>query len=284
MVSLNSVHELPPDYWRHEDTCITLRDQLHRHVVGLHVRFQIEKKVRHEFFTGFLMYHDEAHLWVSAGHVIQKIRQMLADRRIEKLNAALVDHSSPNTADCIPIDIASLPTFEHDPEGCDFGAIGLRMNVAALLRCNPYTRFLTSDIWKGRDVSAPDGMYVVGHPYVWNRFHEERDGGGSLKTNVACLPAVPIEDRGKDANEGTTSFWGHRDCFYGQLIPFINTNELLVSDIRGMSGGPIFSIHREQGKLVYRLQGMQGSILGRDLIRGAHVREIERMFVAKASH
>jgi hypothetical protein len=223
------------------------------YVVGMHVRYRMASTVCHEFFTGFLMYHNEVHLWLSAGHVVEKIRLMLEDRRIDRLNTALVDHRSPTEADYIPLDLSVVPKFVQDPDGFDFGAIPLRLNIAALLRRNPYTQFMTSDIWRGRNVSEPDGMYVVGHPYIWNVFNEGRNGRGRLMTNVACLPAIRVADRGESANEGSSTFWGRTDCFYGQLVPFRGSSSLLVQDIRGMSGGPILSLHQESGRLVYRL-------------------------------
>jgi len=66
-----------------------------------------------------------------------------------------------------------------------------------------------------------------------------------------------IEYRGDIWNK---EFWNDPKAFYGQIIPFAEGSEFQPISVKGMSGGPLFSVERDpSGRIGYRLYGIQRS-------------------------
>ena len=262
--------KLPVDWWQREHVCLQLRDVFQRHMAGLHVRFRHRGEVQHELFSGFLVFHRELYMWITAAHVIQLIDTLKQDPDVTITGASLIDNGFQGDNASIPIGLDSVVMFQADPDGLDFGIIWLRPAYALPILNNPKMQFMDKEIWRNHERASPEGFYVIGFPYKWNIFQEPNGGKGLLTTGIACFPATRIGDRGEDANEGTDRFWGHPEGLYLQLEPFADTGTYCTEKIEGMSGGPVVSVERNAvGQLVYRLYGVQSAWLPQSRIARA---------------
>ncbi len=272
----------PSNWWREHDVCARLRDHFRSHIVGLHVRFKQNEVVEHELFTGFLLSYEGLHFWLTAGHVVSTMREMCASESIEVLESHWIDHA-PNEMKCpFRADFRHLVGSFCDTDGLDFGIVLLTRHDARLMNENPNIEFLTPEVWRGHEIADPEGFYVMGFPREWlhiNATSATDDHSYTVKSEVACLPADRIEDRGKNANTGILDFWERNECFYGQLLSFADRFEHPVDNIEGMSGGPIFSVERtEESRIRYRLFGIQSHWLNESrIVRAGKMEEIAKI-------
>ena len=58
--------------------------------------------------------------------------------------------------------------------------------------------------------------------------------------------------------------WSDNAAFYGQILPFSDVDNSQPIELKGMSGGPIFSFYRETGFLNIELEGIFDSYHKRD--------------------
>ena len=239
------IASVPSNWWRRYSVCSTLRDHFQSHVVGLHVRFKQNEVIEDELFTGFLLSYEGLHFWLTAGHILSTMREMRDSESIEIHEAHWVDHA-PNRMSCpFRVDFNHLVGSFSDTDRLDFGIVLLSRNDARLMNKNPNIEFLTPEVWRGHENATPEGFYVMGFPIEWLQVMEPSATGSPsyfLKSDIACLPADRIEDRGNSANTGILDFWERDECFFGQLVNYADRSEHAVEDIKGMSGGPIFSI------------------------------------------
>jgi hypothetical protein len=50
--------------------------------------------------------------------------------------------------------------------------------------------------------------------------------------------------------------WEDKDAFYGQVLPYSDIEGSQPEELRGMSGGPVFSFYRENEILNIELEGI----------------------------
>jgi hypothetical protein len=279
MTSIDAQATLPgPNWWRKFDICRSLSTWFQKHLLALHVVVRFDGKTEHLVYSGFLLYHLDMLMWVTAGHVIQRMTALTRDSRVKVLHAAWLDHHANISAGAIPVDLDGLLAFMHEPDGLDFGVVGLRPAYALPILSNPDVIVLNEVIWHGLDESNPDCLFLVGYP---GELKKAQDVGvvngrrhGVLDLAVVVLPIERIPDR---PGEGPTTFWGRSDSVYGHLLPFSDSDAAKI-DIAGLSGGPIFAVSREKDSIRYRLAAIQGSWLPNSrIIRGASIVEVARI-------
>ena len=274
-----SVDDLPPTWWRDEPRCKTLRDSFEKHILGLHVAFKQDGKLKNVIYTGCIHIHNGYCFWITAAHVIENIKELANDQSVEIVRSVWLDHAPASLGGSLPVDISDLSTMCLDPNGFDFGFVLLRLGYAAPLLNTRSLEPLDSTIWLNHESATPEGFLLVGYPDEWidkEPSKKDNDSGTvTIKFGIACLPAERIEDRGEQANDFLSSFWGREDCFYGQLVPYSNGRNNVVNKIDGMSGGPILSIERHNNQIRYRLYGIQSRwFKDKRIIRAAHIKPI----------
>ena len=274
-----SLDDLPPYWWRNEARCKTLRDCFEKHVVGLHVAFKQDGKIKDVILTGCILVHDGLCFWITAAHVIETIRSLAKDQSVEIVRSVWLDHAPASLGGPLPVDLGDLSTACLDPSGFDFGFVLLSPGYAAPLLRTPTIHALDRTVWLNHENATPEGFLLVGYPSEWiDNKNEESDGTTSSRTfqyGLACLPAEQIAVRGDQANVGLSTFWGRDDCFYGKLLPYSDGRNDVVNNIAGMSGGPLLSVERHNNQILYRLYGIQSRWFENSrIIRAAHIEPI----------
>ncbi len=254
--------DLPNDWWQKLSTCNTLADWFGRHIVGLLFYVQAEgSKPEVRVYTGFVLYYEENLLWITAGHVVDIIRDLLSNPKIKVKIMRWLDGCEIPGAEFIPVHNRNLYMFSSSEIGVDFGAIGITGLDAENMLNNNRTQVITELIWKNLHLAKPEGYYVLGYPQEWIKHEEEQLSDNRIlnlfRVNLACLPVRRIEYRG---DIHTKEFWNDPEAFYGQIIPFVDEPEYQPASVGGMSGGPLFSIERDPSdRIRYRLFGIQRS-------------------------
>ena len=206
-------------------------------------------------FSGFFLRHGDRYFWITAGHVIQRLREIMQDDRVRirevRLRDGLPLHGLYESS--LPIDLQSSPMFGLDCErgehaGLDFGMIGLSSFFVHGLASNPGTKFITSSS-SGRlaDVQAA-GLYVMGTPSERVRQASAID----VETHIYCLPVSHI----KRPSAGQPRL---KRSIYGRLLG-LGPPGFCIDNIDGMSGGPVFAVEsRGADAYGFRLVGIQSA-------------------------
>jgi len=257
-----SLSTLPNDWWRQLSTCKILVDWFRCHLVGLFFSIQTEDHRQHVVFTGFLLYYKQILLWITAGHVIDKTREILSDRKTNVKVMRWLDCSQIPGAESIPVHNRNLQMFSATQNGIDFGAVAITGLDAENMLRNRRVEPITEQIWKDIHLAKPEGYYVIGYPEIWQDHKVELLPDNrvlhSFGATVACLPVSRIKYQG--SSRANREFWNAPEAFYGQILPFVEGPEYQPESIVGMSGGPLFSVERDPlERIRYRLFGIQRS-------------------------
>jgi hypothetical protein len=215
--------------------------------------------------TGFLLHHREVLLWVTAGHVVDKIRQVLSDANNDILRMRWLDGCQIEGAESVVVHNRDLTTYSAREQGMDFGVVALTGLDRDNLIGGGRVVVMTEQIWKNLHLAQPEGYYIVGYPQEWLEIRRERLDEkrvrGSARANLACVPLERIEP---PPDGQPASFWNDPEAFYGRILPFADDAAGQPGSIVGMSGGPVLSIERDfGGDLRYRLFGIQSKWLER---------------------
>lgn len=260
------IANLPSDWWQREAVCLSLRNWFEHHIVGLHVGYFYKGEPMDRLFTGFLVQHRGLTFWVTAGHVIEHLEELIDNPDLTPDHAGWMDRSPVSLGGPIPVCISDLTMGRLRPNQPDVGFVLLNQLTISALVANTNVEFVDSQIWLNHESAKADGYYVLGYPREWlkttGRFKDENGQmRRSLNMGVACLPITPVQDLGRGENAPLDPpFWGCEHSMYAKLMPCSDTNRHVVNNIDGMSGGPVLSIEcSTTGDLTYRLFGIQSA-------------------------
>lgn len=253
------LRNLPPDWWQRALAIEELLKWFKEFIVGLLVGGSVNGKFQYFLYTGFLLHYKGNLLWLTAGHVVDNLSQILSSPNFSLSIMRWIDGYDVPGAEAIPVNHSNMLMKSWISEGLDFGAIVIPLLESQNLLANEKISVMEERIWRNLKYASPEGYYVVGFPRVWNDFKETPVKGNqvlrSIKANLACLPAQPISPPIDSSSE---TFWKHSGAFYGKIIQYPDRPNLKVEDIAGMSGGPVLSIERsEDSKIGIRLAGIQ---------------------------
>jgi hypothetical protein len=203
---------------------------------------------------------------VTAGHIFQQIGERLqSGRRIFK--SRLLDGLTSTMKDPIPFDLDLSSVWYIDRDGYDYGLIPLHSFFARPL-IHGGIRPLTEKHWT--DTHDPvDEYYLLGFPSQGQIITVTSNvDGGKIHVDYGS-PLLPIQrviippDKLKTPN----------DRFYAK-VPITTGKpgheETKLTDISGMSGGPIFAVNRVgQNKLSHWIIAVQSSWLPESRILAA---------------
>lgn len=246
--------------WAHHDSAAYFSGVFSRHVKGLHVVTQEKGEIQQYLFTGSLLNLNGTCFWMTAGHVVDNLREIvMADSVLE--GAQILDGYPKEGANAVPLPLSELELLSCDEDGFDLGCIPMPNWFAQTLDTNPYTKMLDPSAWNGHAKANAEAFYLVGMPSEWNDFREELTPGktyASVNAIVACVPIRLTPDRPEDKH-GT--FWGKKDVVYAEVLECQHDDGRGLESLNGTSGGLIFGVRRMNGGLRYWLYGVQSSWL-----------------------
>lgn len=247
--------------WKYRGSAEILSQHFGRHLLGLLVSYKSKGQEHHSFFTGFLLDYKNLLLWITVGHVVDQIVQILLHDSVEITRIRWADGCELSGAESIPVHKSELlgKTFSIKNTSMDFGAIAISSLAEINIRKNNRSIIMDERVWKNIHLSKPDGYYVLGFPEPWFSVSPLPTSTSSLKymarANISCLPVERIIP---DHQREPTSFWGDTEAFYGHIVPFLDSPEGQPETIVGMSGGSLFSIEQDENSQIrYYLYGIQ---------------------------
>jgi hypothetical protein len=189
--------------------------------------------------------------FLTAGHALNDLNIALESEDIVVESAVLADTFGPDTIseEPLPFDLLNEPKFFIDDkeEGLDFGLIALRPHYVALLAKNKI-KALFEDNWIAQPRVKFDAYAMLGLPEEFVSYEE--DGlkrVGEVHPTMIWLKAM---DGPPEGTKPTT---------YPRFIGKLDEN-LPLSSIVGMSGGPIFGFRYEPA-MTYWIVAIQSSWL-----------------------
>lgn len=224
-------------------TDFDLLDHLLRHLVPIFFLWGRDSTEHEYIITAFAFSVSGNWFLVTAGHCLRDVEERIEDRGFSIKECSLVDYFGAQASfdQAIPFSYktSSAAYFGDFPDG-DYGVIPLSAYYRELLERNG-VQPLDEEVWEKQPQSF-EAYMMLGIPW---RLSDVRE---STTTSTAVL--VPVERmHSQPANVPETDL----PMFYG-TIP----NDDSISDIEGMSGGPVFGFGRgSDSKPRYWLVGLQ---------------------------
>lgn len=238
-------------------------DYFFRHLVGLRIKYVIDSQEHSKILSTFLFHHRGRAFLITAGHNFERsIKDALNLSPSSNVQFSLVDYVLKNSK--FKFDIPFERTFlQHSPfstdtNSFDFGFIPL---------LSTYSEQLTSnDLCHLSEEYIPDGsenfeaFFICGFPEEMNDM-ERKGKFGKIGFGVKHITKLATPPK-------NTEIEYPADTFFGKIE--MNSD---LTDIKGMSGGPIFGLLRNSsGVQEYRLCAIQESwIKNRTIIVGCSI-------------
>lgn len=206
--------------------------------------------------SAFVLEAREVWCLVTAGHVLDDI-EAERHRGIEQVNFRLWDGWSHEARfkDPIPFDYDEAPKVRLNGEGLDYGLIPLRPLHVAALQANgvvPIRASHYAPTWPGEF----GGCAMIGTPGSMVQLEPRGGRSTQLSQTVCVIPLASVSDPPPELVQENPRFYGRI------LIPEDSGEwQALGKDIRGMSGGPVIGVRRDQEGLKYWLVGVQSGWL-----------------------
>lgn len=256
-------------WYQKENNARLLSQDFYKHILILRIIYNIEGNEHVAFFTGSPLLYKDKYLWLSGGHVIKIIQEMVYNNSYKIRGMSWFDNYEKEDAEAIPIgNYESLFNFSVDNKNKgDIGIVKLDELTIHNLKANKNLQWLDEHMWKNIDKAQPDGYYLVGTPYEMTKTKIERLGNKFKGKSDIYIICVPIERVESDIQKEPKEFWDYPDFIFGKIIQVHNQDGELLQNIEGMSGGLIFSVEIENinasgtSGIRYRLFGIQSSWL-----------------------
>ena len=250
----------PTDWWQRLVTIdYLIKNLLGRHIVGLRLSGSVGQGMQSKIYTGFILEYRQHHLWVTAGHVIDEIRQTLFSQNFTVSKMTWVDVFNTPGAEAVPVHDRNLYMESWFTTGLDFGVVILGVLDAGEIMSNKQMKVVTEEDWAELDNPAPDGYLIVGFPKILSNITTKMlaasRSGVPLDTK---LVGYPIQRLNWMKPLMYDEFLDDPNAFYGEILHYPDNPDYEVSEIEWMSGGPVFSLRiNEKGKITYRLVALQ---------------------------
>jgi len=163
-----SLMDLPDDWWRYRSVCEDLARWFIEYLLSLFVSFEDTRdgRVHHEMYTGFLLFHRDALLWVTAGHVVNRVNAILSTASIRVMRMRWLDGCEIPGAESVPVNQRDLVTFSAYESGIDLGMINIHGIIAQNILSGDQVKIMDETFWMGLDHAQPEGYYVFGYPPI----------------------------------------------------------------------------------------------------------------------
>lgn len=184
-------------------------------------------------YSGFILTIRGIWHLVTAGHILEGLENAMHSGEVEITRSYLLDsYGSERVTDLPnPIDFADIPkTYLYDNEaGLDFGLLLLRPYYQRLLEANKILPF--SEIDWVKQPSRFEALFMLGLPFQFNPGDVRPEG---ITIEPALIRVVQLDGPPADLPEAKETPYPR---FWGRIPGMIG-----LSDIDGMSGGPIYGL------------------------------------------
>lgn len=242
----------------------TLTDTLHRHFVSLMCYDHGEEALKQNGglpavynFSGFVVELGSDWLVVTAGHIFDELKKAV-DGGAKLTNWSVDDSAvstSPQPPIPIPLDIDTDVFFLHDEvQGMDYAMLVLPQLACLALAAQGIVPVRQSQ-WSTKDLPEFNTWLLVGIPFEATKMPF---GAPQIEKYIVTVKVDRLADRPE----------GFLDTAFARLyakVDFssIGDNGPTITDIEGMSGGPIFGLRGTRDDFEYRLIGIQSSWNGK---------------------
>jgi hypothetical protein len=267
--------QLPDDWWRYLDSCKILSEWFKQFLLGLFISIKVGDQIKYDVYTGFLLEYRQKLLWITVGHGMEELNDILLNHRDDILQLRWMDNCTIPGAETFPVHNRDMKTFVADDIDFGFAVItGLdEMNI----RNNNQVQIMTEQVWRNVQGAYPEGFYIIGYPQEWLEIRgpESKDQTmGTATIKLSCLPVEQVPFRASDGD-----FWADPEGFYGKIVPFADHQGGQPTSPRGMSGAPVISLERgfddnAEERIRYRLFGIQRSWNKVDTIRAEPIQKV----------
>lgn len=234
-----------------------------------------EGKVLSEAFSGFLLLYRRYPFWITAGHVLSGIDEILGGKAAKVHRVAWCDNFEVRAASSIPTDLRRLPRAWVDKDGLDLGIVLLSGHDARLINANKRKQFIDESGCTEPTNWHISGLFLTGSPAQMLTQQEShvvpRFVRVDLRSGSTCLPANPVRSRCVLPDD---HFWKYPDAMFARIMDWNHVVHAQPFDsIKGMSGGPVFGMRmRDQA---CRLVGVQSAWLPKhQMIRATGVQSL----------
>lgn len=225
-------------YWPPNDALV---GYFSKHLIPVYFTFVTGEITHSGYMSAFLVSMNDKWFLITAGHCMDDVEKNV-NNGYEIKTCRLIDSGGLAARHVIPIpfDYLSALKVHVDTKGFDYGAIYINDYYKTLLLSNKVVP-LSEHVWE-KQPSDPDFYRLLGLP---NELTEVTDEIFSIGTTLHVVKE--LEQKPSDFPETRAPM------FYGQ----IQLDDTLTN-IKGMSGGPIFSFKRNvKGELKYWLHAIQ---------------------------
>ncbi|MEW6094671.1 MAG: hypothetical protein AB1531_11985, partial [Chloroflexota bacterium] len=243
-------------WWTRSSASRYFSKELMRYFVQLYISYKADGDNRRLPSTGILVEVNRTLLWISAGHVVESIIEQYGQGSICDLR--WIDRFDVQGAETLPFQRRDIQYYSGLTKGADCGAILLSILESDNFRHNKNLRPLVMRTGtQAEPITEPEGYVLAGFPWeASNVTHtpvSSRKEMVRLSSELICLPLVRKPWRDVSIHEDR---WEDEDAFYGQLLPYSDVEGSQPEELRGMSGGPVFSFHRDGDILNIELEGI----------------------------
>jgi hypothetical protein len=218
-----------------------------KHLVPIFFSCQKDKEIQNFVVTSFVLSIKSQWFLITAGHCISKIEKLTNKHGYKIENCYLIDSLGLNSRyrNPIPFDyITSKPLCLSENGDFDYGVILLSSYYQELLEAN-HIQPLNEEVWKKQPAKI-DFYTLMGVPHQLTKVALNNIEITTTLHKIELLDKKPDEFPDTDA-----------PLFYGRI-----TLDDSVTNIEGMSGGPIFGFFKnDKNELRYWLIALQSTWL-----------------------
>jgi hypothetical protein len=230
--------------------------ELHKYFVQLYVSCKLDNETFRYPCTGILVEVNGKLLWFSAGHVVEAIVEYYKNGSIIEMR--WIDRWEIQGADTLPFQKRNINYYSGLPKNADYGAILLSVLEAENFRRNKNLKPLIMKVGSAnRPIKEPEGFVLAGFPWeVTNIEHKPVSSRKELIHFSSVLVCLPLMKKPWEEISCHEQHWNDGAAFYGQILAYSDKEYSQPDELKGMSGGPIFSFYRDQDYLNIELEGI----------------------------
>jgi hypothetical protein len=238
-----------------------INNTFQRHFLALHVGWLFQGESHNAWISGFLVRVQNFLLWMTAGHVVNKLNELVKTPGVGGLKWRFIDNHTDQNADFIPCDFSSLYQIALDHDGYDFSCIILPPYLSLPLLKSDQNVPISESFWKDYHFEFNE-MYLVGIP---TQFTNSIQNDTANKLNILTLAeriSLPLQMAACPLDTDYRKFWGYSNSVYAEVLPVHSDAGQIITNIAGMSGGPIFGIKwLDAERFTYQILAIQSEWL-----------------------
>ena len=176
---------------------------------------------------------------ITAGHILHDLESRLENGRRIMKSRLLADLTPTPASPAIPFNLGDAPQWYIDSDGMDYGVIALRSGFVGPLIADGILP-LDETYWSDCPSDAED-YFLLGFPSQAKVLAIASSGSqGTLNVSVSCplLPVFRVSDPPETLRSTSPRFYAKVPIADG----IVGGSQIQLTDIDGMSGGPIFAV------------------------------------------